>query len=135
MKKVIEILLYIWQFLQNLLGLVIVNVLQPERSFLFGDGDRLAWLYYSSRMRGGISLGQYIIVNDKYKDYKGDTEKHEYGHYLQSRYLGPLYLLVIGLPSLLWAAWWNERRGVSYYSFYTEKWADRLGKVKRDKNE
>ena len=95
----------------------------------------MAWLYYSSKMRGGISLGQYIIVNDKYKDYKGDTEKHEYGHYLQSRYLGPLYLLVIGLPSLLWAAWWNERRGVSYYSFYTEKWADRLGKVKRDKNE
>ena len=92
-------------------------------------------LYYATRMRGGLSLGRYIILNDKYKDYKGNTEKHELGHCYQSVYLGPLYLLVIGLPSLLWAAWWNGSRGVSYYSFYTEKWADRLGKVKRDKNE
>ena len=135
MKKVIETLLYIWQLPQNIAGFVFVLVLRPERRFPFGDGDRLARLYYGSRMRGGISLGQYIVVNDRYKDYKGETEKHEYGHYLQSRYLGPLYLLVIGLPSILWAAWWNGSRGVSYYSFYTEKWADRLGKVNRDGNE
>lgn len=27
--------------------------------------------------------------------------------------------------------WWNEGRGVSYYSFYTERWADILGGVER----
>lgn len=30
------------------------------------------------------------------------TIKHEYGHQLQSYILGPLYLLIIGLPSGLW---------------------------------
>jgi hypothetical protein len=49
--------------------------------------------------------------------------------------LGPLYLLVIGLPSLLWA-WlgdnYREKHGVSYYDFYTEKWANKLGGAKDD---
>jgi len=135
MKAIIEILLFIWQIPQNIAGLFLVAWLNPERSFLFGDREPRAKLYYATRMRGGISLGRYIIVNDKYKDYKGNTEKHELGHYYQSVYLGPLYLLVIGLPSLLWAAWWNNGRGVSYFSFPTERWADRLGNVKRDKNE
>lgn len=43
-----------------------------------------------------------------------------------------LYLIVIGLPSLLWA-WLGDSiaPGKSYYWFYTERWADRLGGVKR----
>ncbi len=46
--------------------------------------------------------------------------------------LGPLYLLVIGLPSLLWAALHEKvAPGRSYYWFYTERWADRLGGVER----
>ena len=57
--------------------------------------------------------------------------RHEYGHCRQSRILGPFYLLVIGLPSLLWALWWTPGRSVGYYSFYTERLADRLGGVKR----
>ena len=126
-KSIIEILLYIWQIPQNLAGLILVLVLQPETCFQT-QGVRL---YYASSMRGGISLGQYIIINDKYMDYKGDTEMHEIGHHVQSLYLGPLYLFVIGIPSLLWAAWWNSGRGMSYYSFYTERWADRLGGVER----
>ena len=59
---------------------------------------------------------------------------HEYGHTLQSKMLGPLYLIVIGLPSLIWA-WlygpvipWSKN---GYYVFYTEKWAEKLGEVKR----
>ena len=51
---------------------------------------------------------------------------------MQSRMLGWLYLFVIGIPSILWAAWWNEGQNRSYYSFYTERWADRLGGVERD---
>ncbi|WP_237558582.1 hypothetical protein, partial [Cellulomonas carbonis] len=58
---------------------------------------------------------------------------HERGHVKQSIYLGWLYLPVIGVPSIIWA---GLRRlglfaGRSYYSFYTESWADRLGGVKR----
>lgn len=51
---------------------------------------------------------------------------------LPQNLLGLLYLLVIGLPSLLWA--WLHRYiapDKSYYWFYTERWADLLGRVKR----
>ena len=47
-----DILLYAWQLPQNLLGLLLVWVLKPEDSYDFNR----ARLYYSTRMRGGISL-------------------------------------------------------------------------------
>ena len=127
MKKFIDILLYIWQLPQNLLGLLLVLILQPEEAYDM-DGCRL---YYATRMRGGISLGRYVIVRSWMKDYTGNTERHELGHAKQSRMLGWFYLFVIGIPSLLWAAWWNEGRNKSYYAFYTERWADTLGGVNR----
>ena len=131
MKTFLSIILWVWQLPQNLAALLFLAWLRPEHSFLFGDGEPLVRLYYADRMRGGISLGRYIFMAANYKDYLGATEAHELGHCRQSLLLGPLYLIVVGLPSLLWAAWWNEGRKVDYYSFYTEKWADRLGGVSR----
>ena len=64
-----------------------------------------------------------------------DVVKHEaLGHGTQSRILGPFYLPVIGLPSIIWAWLYGAvipytRNG--YYRFYTEKWADKLGGVVR----
>jgi len=128
MKTFLNIVLWIWQLPQNLLGLFFLLFLKPEFSIVF----RTSKIYYSTEMRGGISLGHYIFLNDKYWEKEdGDSELHEYGHGLQSIYLGPLYLFVIGIPSILWAAWWNDSRPVSYYAFYTERWADYLGGVNR----
>ena len=131
MKRIVEILFYLWQLPQNIVGLLLVLVLRPEQAYDFGDEEPRVRLYYASRMRGGISLGKYVIMRDVFKDYRMGDEQHELGHSIQSRYLGPLYLVVIGLPSLLWACWWNEDRNRDYYSFYTERWADRLGGVNR----
>ena len=122
-----NIILYLWQLPQNLIGLLLVQILRPEEAYDM-DGCRL---YYATRMRGGISLGRYVIVRSWMKDYTGNTERHELGHAKQSRMLGWFYLFVIGIPSLLWAAWWNEGRKRDYYSFYTERWADHLGGVNR----
>lgn len=57
---------------------------------------------------------------------------HEYGHTIQSLILGPLYLIVIGIPSTLWGflPYCNKKREkekLSYFSFYTESWANDLG--------
>jgi len=127
MKKFAEALLYAWQLPQNILGLLLVLWLQPEDAYDF-EGAKL---YYATRMRGGISLGRHIVVRSYMQDLTGNYVRHELGHTKQSRMLGPLYLIVIGLPSLLWAAWWHEGRNRSYYSFYTERWADALGGVNR----
>lgn len=118
--------LWLWQLPQNLLGLLLLLYYRPEGSYDYRD----VRLHYSTRMHGGISLGRHIIVSDRYRAYNGNTEKHEYGHTRQSRMLGPLYLIVIGIPSVLWAAWWQPGRG-SYYRFWTERWADVLGGVER----
>lgn len=128
MKKIAEILLYLWQLPQNLVGLLVFAVVRDGTRIDDGTGTLLL---FSPRMRGGISLGRYVIIADRYvTDFK--VWDHELGHAKQSKILGWLYLPVIGLPSLLWAAWWNEDRGISYYSFYTERWADHLGNVQRD---
>ena len=128
MTRFIDILLYAWQLPQNLLGLLLVAILRPEDAYDY-HGSKV---YYSHRMRGGISLGRYIIIRSYQLNDGAKTERHELGHSMQSRMLGWLYLFVIGIPSILWAAWWNEGRNRSYYSFCTERWADRLGGVERD---
>ncbi len=55
---------------------------------------------------------------------------HEYGHSIQSLVLGPLYFIIIGIPSALWANLgrdFRKRNHVDYSAFYPEKYADRLG--------
>ena len=63
--------------------------------------------------------------------------RHEYGHSIQSMILGPAYLPVVGIPSILWCrvpplgrSWRSGKR--SYYSFFTERSADRFGGNKRE---
>ena len=127
MKTLKKTILYIWQFPQNILGVLLVLLTHPSRVI---DDDGKAVIRSSYRMHGGISLGRYIVINTY--QCRTQTIRHELGHSRQSRMLGPAYLLVIGIPSLLWA-WLHSRLapGKSYYRFYTEKWADRLGRVER----
>ena len=80
-------------------------------------------------MHGGISLGDFVYLRPPVYE---RMARHEYGHCLQSRLLGPLYLPLIGLPSLLWAIWWHPGRPIGYYTFYTERWADRLAGIERN---
>ena len=115
-------LLYLWQLPQNLLGLILRAIYKGN------DGTyESATVRRSLTMKGGISLGRYIIVN---QFSTRTTIAHEYGHCRQSLCLGWLYLIVIGLPSIL-HCWLCKCRKHDYADFYTEKWADRLGNVKR----
>lgn len=126
MKKVKDVLMYLWQLPQNLCG---------EVYSLFHKGALIkeyedSLVYRSEKMHGGVSLGRYIFVN-KFAGMK--AVKHEYGHCVQSKRWGWLYLLVWGLPSLVWCylhtkGYFKDR---SYFSFYTERNADKLGGVER----
>lgn len=122
MKRIKDILLYLWQLPQNLLGLLFLLFLSGEQRHKLGD----ITFYNCKGFRGGISLGSYIIVGSKWEK----TVKHEYGHCRQSMMLGWLYLIVVGLPSILHAAICACRKH-SYHDFYVEAWADNLGNVKR----
>lgn len=116
-----EFVLYIWQLPQNILGFIVKMLTRSKKGF----AGYHYWKFYS-----GLSLGRYIFINEKALV---KTAKHEEGHQKQSKMLGWFYLPIIGVPSFIWAC--LKRIGafknVSYYSFYTEKWADKLANINR----
>jgi hypothetical protein len=119
-------LLYLWQLPQNILGLIILLCLQGEQKHHFQNIS----FYYSKNFKGGISLGNYIILGHTYEK----SIKHEFGHCIQSKKWGWLYLPVVGLCSIIWAGLYGtiiKETHNGYYKFWTEKNADKLGKVTR----
>lgn len=131
----LKFLLWIWQLPQNLVGWIYLKTLKQvyKRTWESSDLGRIG--YYDVFRNGSVSLGNYIFIAWS----RPETIRHEYGHQRQSRYLGPLYLLLIGLPSFCgywWDVWFHEtwsfdRAEQWYYNLPWEKWADRLGHVKR----
>lgn len=121
-----------WELPQNMLGAIVKKIFKAKYHSTYNGAKVHTW-----KVLGGMSLGNYIFIYEPIVDrtYGKNMIKHEYGHTRQSKYLGWFYLLVIGLPSLIWA-WcfegYRKRTGMSYYDFYTEKWADKLGGVERD---
>ena len=130
------IVMWIWQLPQFVLGLLVWLAVSRRcrsgRRYL--NDEETVWFEYTVcpwRFRAGLSLtGNFIFVPDNADN---DMIRHEQGHAMQSWYLGPLYLVVIGLPSFIWAGLHRlpKLRDIDYYSFYTEKWADRLAGVER----
>lgn len=131
-------ILYIWQLPQNILGLLLIAFIRPERKHVLANGNII---YFASRMVGGISLGKYSIVNvchyrkDLRESLERNTVRHEaLGHARQSLFLGWLYLPIIGVSSIAWAAIYGRivkptKNG--YHQFWTESWADRLANITR----
>ena len=129
-NPILKGILYLWQVPQNLLGLGVIFFSRAKPT----SGIKPYW---NAKANFGISLGNYIISDSGDKK----TLLHEAGHQKQSLMLGPLYLLIIGLPSISWNIWdrlfhksWSwEKRERWYYSLPWEKWADKLGGVERFK--
>ena len=126
-----NVLLYIWQLPQNLVGLIVLTYCKLFLKDVSKEKCEDIAYYYCKNFNGGISLGNYIISYSR----NALTIKHEYGHQKQSLYLGPLYLFVIGIPSICWAGLYGTKlfpyKENGYYEFYTERWAEQLGKVNR----
>lgn len=107
-----------WGILQTTAGAFLSLLLCRKKRFFF-RGAVVTECNFS------VSLGMFVFVRTK----SAELLRHEYAHTLQSLMLGPLYLLVIGLPSILWAGVfgkYRKRRNIPYRSFYTEKWADKI---------
>lgn len=137
-----RIFLVLWQLPQLMLGSIIalinhkkmktkqVNIPNSMNCHYYVE-------YFPWKLNSGLSLGSFIFCNDNASEL---TFMHEQGHYVQSCCLGWLYLLVIGLPSIVWACVYRILRkfkkfsNLDYYKFYTEAWADKLAKIKRDEN-
>ena len=128
MKKISSyiknLLMWLWQFPQNMLALCIEGIL-CEAAYREGIVGGNTMIY--NDVLPTMSLGSYIFV-DTMSSQK--SIQHEVGHSKQSNILGPLYLIVIVIPSLLHniVHYLCSKIGIkwNYYSFYTESWANKL---------
>jgi len=119
-------MLSVWELPQNLVGLTFLVLMRRRITERRRENGRLFLRTRST----GVSLGWFVFWC------AGESiRRHEYGHTIQSRLLGPLYLPLVGLPSALRALYaraYRRRTGrwwPCYFDGYPENWADRLGGV------
>ena len=136
----VKILRYIWQLPQTLLAVILLlwltKIARKSAKKEVYKGVRYYWI---KDWCNGVSLGDYVLLGTVYHNPTGHTQEHEWGHTRQSLIFGPLYLLLIGLPSAsgnLWSriahkGWSYKARSKWYYSLPWEHWADKLGGVTR----
>ena len=126
-----------WGLPQTLVGALVTLYYAKRPHFWYQGAYATIW-----PLRSSMSLGMFLFLQNDWnpRSYR-KLLAHEYGHTVQSLLLGPSYLLVIGLPSILWAGLTpferlRRKRGISYPWLYTERWADYNGKkfAKKDPN-
>ena len=119
-----------WGLPQTLMGFA-VFLLNAGRKHSFYHGAVVTvW-----RKKSSASMGMFLFIAESAYASPERAERllvHEYGHTVQSLVLGPLFLLIVGLPSFLWAGLpvcqkIRKEKRISYYAVYPEKWADRWG--------
>lgn len=125
-----------WGIIQNVIGLVMFLVFLTNKHFVFRTSVVTCW-----KIPYSLGCGMFIFLNDtEIETYSQEVNSkmdydllvHEYGHCLQSILLGPLFFMVIAIPSIIWASVpyferLRKRKGLSYYYLYCEKWANRIG--------
>ena len=135
-----------WGIIQTLLGFVVFVVNIKQKHYFYKGA-----IVTENNSPSSVSLGMFVFTTktpmpDKRVENRIPDEElagrllvHEYGHTIQSLIFGPLYLVVMGIPSTLWGflpAYQKKRDcGVSYFSFFTERFANYLGeKVTKEKS-
>jgi hypothetical protein len=79
-------------------------------------------------------LGDNIALSPNDTEYDVELFAHEYGHTIQSRILGPLYMSKVAIPSGISAIYTYQIKNDYSYGNYHDKswyevWASRLGKA------
>lgn len=101
-----------WGILQTIIGLILFLVNIKKEHYNYLGAIVTEWNY-----SGCVSLGLFIFISKDSGIYKKGLIVHEYGHTIQS-------LIWCGLP---YFKNYRKIKNVSYYSMYTESWANSLG--------
>jgi len=121
------LLAFTWELPQTILALFLILLTRGDQR----ESMKYAIVFWR-QVYWGVSLGMFILLGRSYSGMLADrTKKHEHGHTIQSMMLGPLYLIVVGLPSIVFNILTRFRilSWGSYYTRYPENWADQLGGV------
>ncbi|MDR2753751.1 MAG: hypothetical protein LBB50_05535 [Oscillospiraceae bacterium] len=132
-SRIFYLLQWTWGLSQNLVGGIAYLALRRKYPHETFHGARVT--YIEAPNFGGVSIGMFIFMNPaRGDDYTHDTRIHEFGHCVQSILLGPLYWLVVALPSVVWCnlpplVRWRKSHKISYYKLYCESWANAWGQA------
>ena len=127
---------FVWELPQNISGIFVFVVLKYRHRVISTETEQN--LFFIETNRTGVSLGSFVFwtkAGNRFPALENDCRMHEYGHTRQSLMFGPLYLVVIGIPSLarVFYRWWYRKKHgrpwEKYFDGYPENWADKLGGV------
>ena len=123
------ILQFTWGLTVNLAGLLVFLFCRIRfHSKKFCN----AIVTYLPGNRGGLSLGVFIFLSVR------DTQEidrictHEYGHTVQCLLLGPLYWIVVAIPSVIWYHFfvgYRKKHWLRYDALFCERWATAWGRT------
>lgn len=120
---------FTWGLPVNLVGLLLFLCCRGRfRSEMFCNGI----VTCLPRLGGGFSLGVFLFIGAASAADSPGLCAHEYGHTIQCLLLGPLYWLVVALPSVIWChgfSNYRSRRGTPYDALYCEHWATAWGRA------
>ena len=134
-SKIFDVFFYVvqwtWCLPVNIVGLVAFLICTKIKGYKwqkFGYAN----IVYVPWNQGGLSMGLFIFMRENHpnKEWTYNTRIHEYGHTWQCLLLGPLYDIVVAIPSAVWCnlfAKYREKNNVSYYKLYCESWANSWG--------
>ena len=129
MEKIIkQILLLLWQLPQVIVAIFMIPFIGKMK---FIDYRNFCWAFECDKMYGSISLGCFVFMCNTHAKRECFIMHELDGHTKDSKIFGPIYLFVIGIPSLFWA--WLKNKGTCYYSFYTETRANKHAGLKVNK--
>jgi hypothetical protein len=128
MKKfVFRLWQWTWGFPQTLIGAVLYMI---HRKCSHGSFHGCVVTYWNCR--GSLGMGTFLFIDKVHDQNNPQVMVHEFGHAVQSAILGPLFLPIMGIPSFLWCNLpvcrrFRREKKFSYYRFYPESTANRLG--------
>ena len=129
-----------WGLPQTLAGAFVFILNRECKHYSYKGSIVTEW-----KSKSSLSLGMFLFVSDDPFFYYREKRKiyseeafskmlmvHEYGHTIQSLIFGHLYLIAVGLPSILWSflpvfVRKRDAEKISYFSAYPERWANHLG--------
>jgi hypothetical protein len=136
LKFLILPFLFTWELPQNLLGMMVYVIMMNRKNII--NTEKEAPRLFIETPDTGVSLGCFVFwskTGNRFPHLTNDCRMHEYGHALQSVMLGPVYLILVGIPSLsrvVYSKWYFKKYGRSwknYFNGFPENWADKLGGV------
>jgi hypothetical protein len=127
--------LFFWEMIQNIVAIFVYTFFKiTGRIAVIYTFKDVNIIYVRGNKFSGIALGRLIFANERFIEMGLNKERvfPMYGYTKMSLFLGPLYLIVVGLPVLFWTIvgqvykLFTKKIWQGYDKVWPKTWADKL---------